>query len=404
MKQTALIAGTLLLGIGTGYFVSSSDAVAARTARSGETVELETLRRERFEDTRRIAELEAEIERLKALLAATTAEEVPYPGDTVEKVERLLNEAYAENNVDWLLEVIDRLLAMGEDGYPLLRKLIMDLLFKSKFLPAESDFRIDQLYKGGRIFANREKNVIGFLNYLLLQPDTHPWLKQGAMMGGAFYVGSSAPGCDELQQTMMQMFMQSQGMQIPGMMPGNMGKRMQVFAMAMSGNKEMITPLREELKNTDDKRMQSDIIGALAYLGDPGTVPLIKERLDPTQGDWRKEIQALGRVGTEEAHATATAFLRSIPDSKRFYEHTRSYVRQGGGSAAVLLMRERIQADPKDPEVANTIGTLRRFPTQESLDTLNLIATSSPDLDVQKRATDAAADVDRRLKGEIPDH
>ena len=40
-------------------------------------------------------------------------------------VERLLEEAYAENNVDWLIEAIERLLLMGEDGYPLLRKVLV---------------------------------------------------------------------------------------------------------------------------------------------------------------------------------------------------------------------------------------------------------------------------------------
>jgi hypothetical protein len=78
-------------------------------------------------------------------------------------------------------------------------------------------------------------------------------------------------------------------------------------------------------------------------------------------------------------------------------------VRQGGGASAVLLIRDRIQADPKDPEVGNTIGTLRRFPTRESLDTLNLIAASTPDKEIQRRATEAATEVDRRLRGEPPE-
>jgi hypothetical protein len=53
--------------------------------------------------------------------------------------------------------------------------------------------------------------------------------------------------------------------------------------------------------------------------------------------------------------------------------------------------------------VANSIGTLRRYPTQESLDTLNLIANVSPDDKIRERATDAAAQVDRRLRGEVPE-
>jgi hypothetical protein len=402
VKQLVLVVGVLLIGTGAGYLIASSDALGARSNARSDTLELH--RRERFEDQQRIVGLQAEIERLREIIAKLKQpkETNPYPDDTPEKVEQLLEEVYAENNVDLLVDVIERLLLMGEKGYPLLRRLIMDLAFKSKFLPSQSDFRPDQFYRFARIFANHERKVIGFLNYLLMEPGTHPYLKQGAMMGGAFYVGSKAPGTEELQQTMMQMFMENSGASIPGMLPGNIGKKMQVFAMAMSGDPQMIDPLRRELKKTKDKRMQGDIIGALAYLGDPEAVPMIKERLDPTQGDYRSEIRALGRVDSEEAHETATTFLRAIPDSKRFFRHTRTYVRSGGGTPAVLLMRERIQANPSDPEVANSIGTLRRYPTQESLDTLNLIATMTPDDRTRERATTAAAEVDRRLRGEIP--
>jgi hypothetical protein len=399
-----IIPALLLVGIGLGYLLGSKETGAVRTQQQNASREVLELRELRVQDDERIRQLEAELAALLARLAAQTADEIPYPGDTPEQVEKLLEEAYADNNVDWLLDVIDRLLCMGERGWPLLRRLIMDIFFKARFLPTESDFRIDQLYRFGRIFANREKQFIGFLNYLLTQKDTHTYVKQAAMMGGAFYVGSSAPGTDDLRQTMMQLFLENAGGgQIPGMLPGNVGKKMQIFAMAMTGNKEMAPQLHEEYRRTKDKDLQSDIVGALAYLGDPGALPLIKERLNPADGDFRREIGALGRLGTEDAHATATTFLRQIPDSKRFYRHARDYVRQGGGTSAVMLIRERVQADPKDPEVGNTIGTLRRYPTKESLDTLNLIATATPDQEIQRRATEAAAEVDRRLRGELPE-
>lgn len=405
MKSSLIVVALLLVGIAAGYLLGSREAVPVRREAREASKEVLELRLERNDNLDRIRQLEAELAEARRRLAAMPTEESPYPGDTPEEVERLLEEAYADNNIDWLLDVIDRLLCMGEKGYPLLRRMIMDILFKARFLPPQSDFRVDQLYRMGRIFANRERQFIGFLNYLLVEKDTHAWLKQGAMMGGAFYVGSNAPGTEELSQTMMQLFLQNAGPgggPLPGMIPGNMGKRMQIFAMAMSGNKEMVPALHEEYRNTKDKSMQGDILGALAYLGDESALPMIRERLDPTQGDYNREIRALGRLGTEQAHETATTFLRQIPDSKRFYRHARNYVRQGGGTSAVLLIRERIQADPKDPEVANTIGTLRRFPTQESLDTLNYIASTTPDKDVQRRATDAADDVGRRLRGDLP--
>jgi len=405
MKSSVIVVALLLVGIAAGYLLGAREAAPVRREAREASKEVLELRLERNDNLDRIRELEAELAEARRRLAAMPTEESPYPGDTPEEVERLLEEAYADNNIDWFLDAIDRLLCMGEKGYPLLRRMIMDVFFKARFLPRESDFRVDQLYRMGRIFANRERQFIGFLNYLLIEKTTHPYLKQGAMMGGAFYVGSNAPGTEELSQTMMQLFLQNAAPgagPLPGMIPGNMGKRMQIFAMAMSGNKEMIPTLHEEYRNTKDKSMQGDIIGALAYLGDESALPMIQERLDPTEGDYSREIRALGRLGTEQAHETATTFLRRIPDSKRFYRHARDYVRQGGGTSAVLLIRERIQSDPKDPEVANTIGTLRRFPTQESLDTLTYIASTTPDKDVQRRATDAAEDVGRRLRGELP--
>jgi len=405
--KPALVAIVLLvLGIGSGYFLGSTGALPGRRGERPETRELLELREKRVQDDEIIRKLQERIAELERLLAAQPVETSPYVDDTPELLEKLLEEAYGEANIDLFLDVIDRLLLMGERGWPLLRRLIMDVAFKARFLPRESDFRVDQLYRLGRIFANREKHVIAFLNYLLLQQDTHPYLKQGALMGGAFYVGSNAPGTDDLKQTMMGLFLQSAGgesMAIPGMIPGNIGKKMQIFSIAMTGNKEMIPSLQKEYRTTKDKDLQGDIVGALAYLGDPGALPLIQERLDPTKGDFSREIGALGRLGTEEAHSTATDFLRQIPDSKRFYRHARDYVRQGGGTAAVLLIRDRIQADPKDPEVGNTIGSLRRFPTQQSLDTLTLIASTSPDKEIQRRATEAATEVDNRLKGILPE-
>jgi len=404
VKQSLVILGVLLVGLAAGYVVA--DMAAPDDTRGGtrsSTVAIETLKQERFENRQRIQELLDEIARLKAQLAETApAAANPYPNDTPEEVEKLMADALAENNIDWLLEVVERLLRLGEPGYPILRRLLEDIIFKRKFLPSESDFRVDHIYRFARIFANLEGQFIGFLNYLLQEPRAHPYFKQAAMMGGAFYVGSKAPGTEELNETMVGLFMEQSGLQVPGMIPGNIGKRMQIMAMAMSGDKEMIEPLRDELNRTKDKELQSDIIGALSYLGDPQTLPLIQERLDPAQGDYRREIEALGRLDTEEAHKTATDFISAIPDSKRFYRHAGRYVRHGGGSAGVMLIRERVQANPSDPEVRNAIGTLRRYPTQESLDTLNLIAASAPDKKVAERATEAATDVDRILRGEMP--
>ena len=156
MKQIILVVGVLLIGGGAGYLLASTDVLSARSDSRSDTLVTETLRRESFEDKRRIEELEAEIARLKQLIAELQAKEEfnPFPDDTPEQVQVLLEEAYANNNVDWLIEVIQRLLRMGEKGYPLLRKLIMDIAFKAKFLPSQSEFRPDHLYRFGRIFAN----------------------------------------------------------------------------------------------------------------------------------------------------------------------------------------------------------------------------------------------------------
>jgi hypothetical protein len=397
----------LILGAGIGVgatlaLTSSDDAKGGRTRLTAQR-EADIVRVDQAELIeqlrRRIAELEAELAGLKA------PEENPYPDDTVEAIEQLLAAAYEDNNVDWLLQVIERLLLMGEEGYPALRKMIMDIIFKARFRPTESDFRMDQLYTAGKIFTKHEKPFMGFLNFLLSDAQTNKLLQQGAVPVAAFYVGSQAPGSEELSQTLLTMFLQQQGGGVPtNILMGNFGKRMNIFAMAMSGDPKMIDPLRDELNKTKDKRMQGEILGALAYLGDEKTLPLIKERLDPTsQDDSRNLVGALARLGTDEAHQTAVDFVRAMPDSKRFYRHAGKYVRAGGGSAGIALIKERVMANPDDPEVRSAIGTLQRFPSKESYETLMAISQGSSDAKTQKRATDAAKQVDDRLKGVLPD-
>lgn len=383
----------LLLGDGPATKAGSNRTASARTGS------------EVYVDNTEIDRLNKIIAELRARLAAMTKpEENPYPDDSVEKIDVLLQSAYAENNVDWLLEVIERLLMLGEKGYPALRAIIMDIAFAAKFRPSESDFRMDQLYKAGGIFTKHERKFIGFLNFLLTDTQTNSLLKQFTIPVAAFYVGAKAPGSEELQQSLMQMFMAQGGAGVPSMIPfSNMGKKINIFAMAMSGDPQMIAPLRDELKKTKDKSMQSDIIGALAYLGDPGALPLIKDRLDPNSNDdFRKEIRALARLDTDESHKAATEFVRAIPDSKRFYRHAAQYVRAGGGTAGVALIRERVQANPDDPEIGRAIGTLQRFPTKESRETLLLISTTAGDDKVAERAAKAAQEVDNRLKGIVP--
>ncbi len=365
------------------------------------------LERERvlFENEELIKMLRARIAELEALLSQAPKEEVSaYPDDTPEKVQKLLTEAYAENNVDWLLQVLERLLMMGERGYPMLRTMIMDIIFKAKFRPSQSDFRFDQIYTAGKVFTKHEKQFIGFLNFLLIDGQTHKWLKQGAVPVAAFYVGAKAQGSEELQQTLLQLLISQGGGGLPAGMLGNISKRINIFAMMMSGDPKMIDPLRDELRNEKDKKMQGQILGALAYLGDPKVLPDIRDRLDPnSKEDFRQEIRALGRLGTEEAHATAVDFVRAIPESKRFYRHAAEYLRAGGGTQGVLLIKHRVTANPNDPEIGSAVGTLRRFPTKESHETLQLISTTATDEKIAKRAQEAAEDVGRRLRGELPE-
>lgn len=357
-----------------------------------------------------LADLAAENERLQALVAQLRARlgetpegDVIWVEDSLDEINLLIEEAYRDTNVDWLLDAIERLLLMGPRGYTRLRSLILELIFKGRMLATGADFRFDQLYRVTHIGMKHEKKFIGFLNFLLIDEETPAMMRQGAAVASAYYVGSKAPGAEELQQTLLQMMLNDAG---AGMAPsgmGNMGKRIQLFAMTMSGDPAMITPLREELKNTEDKRMQGDIIGALAYLGDPQALPLIEERLDPSQGKHYKELESLGRIGTPAAHKAATDFLKAIPDTKRFLQHSRRYLQNGGGTDAVMLMQERIRTEPGNSEVASVIGSLQRFPTKESKQTLDLIAETSPDEKVRARALSAAEAVDQKLKGIIPE-
>jgi hypothetical protein len=408
MQKVLLGSLLFLIGAGTGALLGGAfenrpdPRVLRQTAAEGREAEW-SLRA--ANDAELIAKLQAELEQLRGALAGRAqAEANPYPNDSLESIELLMQNAFAENNVDWLLEVIERLLLMGEPGYPMLRRLIEDIAFKGKFLPGQNEFRMDQLYTAGKIFTRHEKEFIGFLNYLLVDNRTVQIMRQGAMMGAAFYVGSKAPGSEELRETLIKQFLEEEGMSGFGMpmMPKQMQERMQVMAMAMTGDKAAIPALKDKLRTTKDERMKSDIIGALAYLGDESVLPTIQERLDPQGGDFRKEIDALARIDTAQSHETAASFLKSIPNSKSFYRHASRYVRAGGGTAGVLLIQERVRANPNDPDVAEAIGTLTRYPTKESLETLALISNSAGDDKIKERAAAGMASVQQRLNGEIP--
>jgi hypothetical protein len=397
--QKVLI-GTLLfaLGAGAGALISSEfgDDDKGRANRQESAQRQDRVTLQAAGDAALIAKLQAELEQLRTALAGRAdAEANPYPNDSLDAIEQLMGDAFAENNVDWLIEVIERLLLMGEPGFPLLRRLIEDIAFKGKFLPGQNEFRMDQIYTFGKVFTKHEKQFIGFLNYM----------RQGAMMGAAFYVGSKAPGSDELRETLIRKFMEEEGMGgMTGlsMIPPRAQEKMQIMAMAMTGDKAAIPALQDKLRKTKDEKMKGDIVGALAYLGDDSVLPTIQERLNPQGGDFRKDIDALARIDTPESHETATNFLKNISNSKNFYRHAGRYIRAGGGTAGVQLIRERVQANPGDPEVKSAIGTLSRYPTQDSLQTLTLISESSEDDKVKERAAKAAERVQAKLNGEIP--
>ncbi|MFQ5844294.1 MAG: HEAT repeat domain-containing protein [Planctomycetota bacterium] len=352
-----------------------------------------------------VPRLRAEIRRLQTRLEAAELQREPESEavqDSPEEIQQLVESAYADTDVDALLEAIRRLLRMGPRGYPMLRQLLMDLFFRARMLASRADFRFDHLYKLTHIGMRYEEKLIGFLNYLLTDDDTPGLMRQGAAVFAAYFVGSGAPGSEELRQTLLAMLVNdATGSMAPSML-GPIGKRFQLWTMAMSGDPRMIGPLREELQSTKDRKLQGDILGALAYLGDPESVPLIEQRLDPAEGDFGREIRALGRIGTPEAHQVATGFLRAIPDTARFFRHAGTYLQNGGGTDAVLLMQERVRAEPGNPEVGRLVGRLQRFPTPESKQTLDLIAETTPDEQIKGRALKAAAEVDKRLRGEIP--
>ena len=408
MKQFSLALLMLAVGgVAGGLIVDSqSGGEEGRTARREGAPREQQWVLQREQDQSRIRELEEQLEALRATLSMQPKKEVRWPNDTLADIELLMVNALEENNVDWLMEVIERLLLMGEDGYPMLRRLIEDIAFKGKFLPGGNEFRMDQVYTAGKIFTNHEREFLGFLNYLLIDNRTHPYMRQGAMMGAAFYVGSKAPGSDQLRETLIRKFLEEEGMggmAIPGM-PGRakqMQERMQVFAMAMSGDKAAVPVLKDKLRTAKDDKTKGDIIGALAYLGDDSVLPTIKDRLDPNGGDFRRDIDALARIDTAESHDTAAKFLNAIPNSKNFYRHATRYVRGGGGTAGVMLIQERIRQNPSDPEVKNAIGTLSRYPTQESLDTLNLIAQGAEDNKTKERAQSAAESISARMTGKL---
>ena len=115
------------LGAGAGALLANNlqDGGKDRTLRQDSAGDREGITLKAADDQALIARLRAELEQARAALASrATAEDNPYPNDSLDAIEQLMDDALAENNVDWLIEVIERLLLMGEPGYPMLRRLI----------------------------------------------------------------------------------------------------------------------------------------------------------------------------------------------------------------------------------------------------------------------------------------
>ena len=110
MKPAAVAIVLLVLGIGTGYYLGSTGALPGPRGDRLEIRELSELREKRIEDDELIKRLQERIAELERQLAAQPVETSPYADDTPELLEKLLEEAYGETNIDLFLDVIDRLL------------------------------------------------------------------------------------------------------------------------------------------------------------------------------------------------------------------------------------------------------------------------------------------------------
>jgi len=298
----------------------------------------------------RIAELEARL-REASLLCEIPG--VPLP-QTDEQIALMIEEFDRTDDLDRLLVLIRALLMQGEKGYPKLAQLLMKVVRKGmegKFQREEEI--IPRLAPALRIAMEREKELVGFVDYLMQSKTAPAPLKMGAVFAAAFLTMSRSPGSEKFAPLLLEQLS-------AGTMGTGDSAEILITAMGILGRKEAVDPLLAIARDPQKQGLHREAMNALSMIGDPRVLPLVVERLKDPENNWAfPEMRALARIDTEESRAIAGDYLARIEDANRFFSLAGNYLGSSRDEKVVAMVIDRAQRETGN-EGWNAVWALSR--------------------------------------------
>lgn len=400
---------TLLIGLVVGaacgiavqrFLLQESEGAGRGGTRGGPRKEADPASNPKPRPDTREAELLARIAELEALLGqkvplAAELSGVPIP-TTEEGIDLLVEEFERTGDLDRLLAAIRALLRQGEKGYPKLARLLMKIVtmgMKGAF--NDEQVMLQRVVPALRIAMDHEKELVGFVSYLLSTPDAPIMLRTGAMGAAMFLAMNKVPGSEAFAPALMQLFLAG------GAAAGGDQAEMLVQAMGFLKQKEAVDPLLALLKDPARADLHRVAIQALGMIGDPRGIAAIAARLDPQSGDAPyAEMEALGRIGSPEAKLAAENYLTGLGNDDVFFQAAGNYLRASRSDSAVGLIRDRFRKSPSSGSLWNVIWSLRNVPTPAAGELLAEIAESSRDDNIRAWASNLVTER-RKAEAEV---
>ena len=395
---------TLLVGLIVGgvsgfalqkYVLTEDTGAAARHRRDTETnAATGGVKREKTPEIdvdlllAKIRDLEA---KLAAAKGAGEGDEDLYGGVEVplteEGIVTLLESFERTGSLDQLLALIKALLLQGEKGYPRLTRVLIKMVGMGMANRWDEEQLIKRIVPAARMAMQHERQLVGYVGYLLTNDNVPSMMRTGAMGAAMFLSINGVQGSEEFAPKLLEAFLANQG---PG---GDDQQRMLLEAMGMLRQKEAVQPLlailRDPQRGSDHRR----VIEALGRIGDERAVGVLIQRLrmeQPTDNrNWwsgRSEIQALARIGTDEALASVETHLGNLTTDNAFYNQAGAYLRVRKSDKVVGMIRDRFRADPGQSNMWGAVSALRSSGSPAAWSVLEEISRDSTQPQVSEYA------------------
>jgi hypothetical protein len=384
-----------LTGFALQKYVLAEDTSAMRRERDAPaTTRLDTPKEDPEAVTDRDSLL-ARIRDLEARLAALGEQggEEEFGGvqvpTTEEGIVNLIEEWDRTNDLDRLLALIKALLLQGEKGYPRLTRVLARFAGKVAGSGISEEDALPRLVPAIKMAMSHEKELVGYVGYLLTEDNVPGMFRTGAMGAAMFFSINRVKGSEDFGPILLEAFLKGgSGGPFGG---GRDQQRMLIEAMGYLKQPQAVDPLLAMLKDPEKQNLHGRAVEALGRIGDPRAVGVLVQRLrnDTSDRSWwgsSAEIQALARIGTDESIAAAETYLRNVTDERRFFAMANSYLRARPSDKVVGMIRDRFRNNPNADNLWSAVYGLRNAGTPAAVATLEEIARDAGNESVRDSA------------------